>query len=423
MRIELPNGTKLLSETQILDAIDRREPDINSLVYLDQDATQNIDDETSAGYPVVFVKDNIAVRGAPWACGSATRMDQSATRDSAVVTLLRQAGATILGTTNMDEFAMGASTETSAWGPTRNPWDAARSAGGSSGGSAAAAAAYGALAVGTDTGGSIREPAAQCGVVGVKPTHGQISVDGVVPFAPSLDTVGPLAPTVSSAAWLHDVMASSGKAMTRAAEAGARKQRLDSTIGVVSEMSTDHNSPEIIEALDRTIRELTDMGANVVTVSLPSAVVALNTYFVLSSVEALPVLEHHAQIGALGIEAQYRLDQGRALVDTPAWQDALIDRDRITSELEQLFADCDILLTPTMPLVAPPLKRADLDDPLLIPRTDWWTVEANLAGIPAMSFSAGVGRDSGLPVGMQLMAPKHHDADLYFTAATLPHTH
>lgn len=405
------------SGAALFERIHQTEPAINSLVHIDGDAARALDSMPDAT-PVV-VKDNIAVAGAPWACGSLTRAGRQAVTDAAVVRSLRDAGAVIIGTSNMDEFAMGASTDTSAWGATRNPWDTSRSAGGSSGGSAASVSAYGVLAVGTDTGGSIREPASQCGVVGVKPTDGSISVDDLVPFAPSMDTVGPLAPDTAGAAWLHDVMAISGCTMSTAAENGGNERHIDATVGVVNEMAGDRNAPEIVSALERTLDQLASLGARVEPVSLPSMMMSLNTYYVLSSVEALPVLEEHARLGELGPEATHRLGQGRSFADTSDWRNALDARDRIRGDLNRLFDKCDLLLSPTMPLVAPPLTRKDLDDPLLIPRTDWWTVEANLAGIPAISIPCEYDARTGLPIGMQLMAPAHRDADLYYAAAAL----
>ena len=406
------------------------EPHINAMVHIDAAEAHAPDREDglagSAGPlsgRVVVVKDNIAVLGAPWACGSATRRGEPpASRDAEVVHRLRAAGAIILGTTNLDEFAMGASTESSAWGATHNPIRLDRSPGGSSGGSAAAVAAYGVLALGTDSGGSIREPASQCGVVGMKPSSGAIPVDGVVPFAPSLDTVGPLARTVAETALLHDVAAGTDRAMlmSSAAAHGAQMARLDGwTIGVVTQMSGSRNAPEVIERFERATALLHVLGAGLVEASLPRTGQALRTYFELSSVEALLVLESHVRLGDLGPEAMHRLEQGRALIGTQVWDDAQVAREQITLDLDECFARCDLLISPTIPLVAPPLGRAGLDDPLAIPRTDWWTVEANLAGIPAMSLPSGLDLVTGLPVGLQLMAPRGRDALIYEAAAAL----
>lgn len=407
-----------------LDAVAARDGELNALVHLDRSVLEPADgripDGPLSGRTVV-IKDNIAVRGAPWACGSATRRGGPvAARDAAVVRRLRAAGAVVAGTTNLDEFAMGASTESSVWGPTRNPWDRERSPGGSSGGSAAATAAYGVLSLGTDTGGSIREPAAQCGVVGVKPSRGSIPLDGVVPFASSLDTVGPLARTVADAALVHDVIGGWGSTLRTAAAGGRVAPGLaDVTVGVIEQMSGERNAPEIREAFGRAYEAFAALGARMAQVSLARTGEALQTYFAISSVEALLVLESHVGLGELGDEARHRLEIGRSLHDTAQWRDALGIREMVAYDVTRCFETCDLLISPTMPLVAPPLGRRGVDDPLAVPRTDWWTVEANLAGIPAMSFPCGSGSETGMPVGLQLMAPHGMDARLYRVAAAI----
>ena len=406
-------------------AIAERDGVLNTLVHLDREALEPPTGTQTADGPLcgraVVVKDNIAVRGAPWACGSSTRRDDPpAERDALVVRRLREAGAIIVGTTNLDEFAMGASTESSAWGPTRNPWDPERSPGGSSGGSAAAAAAYDVLAIGSDTGGSIREPASQCGVVGVKPSHGGVSLDAVVPFAPSLDTVGPLARSVTDAALLHDVLAGSDGQFKGAADGGRAAPTLaDLTVGVVDQMSGDRNSPEIREQFGRACDALVAHGAHLRHVPLARTGQALQTYYTISSVEALIVLESHAWVGELGEEASQRLEIGRGLVGSDELRDAFSVREMVARDLGHGLASCDLLISPTMPLVAPPLGRRGVDDPLAVPRTDWWTVEANLAGVPAMSMPCGLGSTTRLPVGLQLMAPRGMDARLYRVAAAI----
>jgi len=402
-------------------AIAEREHELNTLIHIEEAA---FDAEARpgalSGRPLV-IKDNIAVHGAPWACGSATRRDDApAHRDAEVVRRLRDAGAAIVGTTNLDEFAMGASTESSAWGPTHNPWDPERSPGGSSGGSAAAAAAYGVLALGTDTGGSIREPASQCGVVGMKPSHGSVPLDAVVPFALTLDFVGPLAPTVVDAALVHDAIVGAGTAMHDAARAGQVEPGLaDLTIGVIEQMSGDRNGPEILDAFAHARDAIAARDASLRQESLAHTDDVLRTYFTVSSVESLMVLESHARLGELGDEAQHRLEKGRMLYDTARWRDALTSRRTIARDVARCFESSDVLICPTMPLVAPPLGRRGVDDPLAVPRTDWWTVEANLAGIPAMSIPCGLGAQTGLPVGLQLMAPHGMDARLYRVAASI----
>ncbi|UPK76209.1 amidase family protein [Nocardioidaceae bacterium SCSIO 66511] len=405
----------------VLDDIAARDASLNAMVHVFTDAVDSAPvSGPLSGRPVV-VKDNIAVRGAPWACGSAVRRGlPPAERDAEVVRRLRRAGAVIVGTTNLDEFAMGASTESSAWGPTHNPWNHERSPGGSSGGSAAAVAAYDVLALGTDTGGSIREPASQCGVVGMKPTHGSIPLDGVVPFASSLDTVGPLARTVADTATLHDVLASADGQFSAAAEGGLAAPTLaDLTIGVIEQMSGERNSPEIREQFARAYEALAARGARLRYVPLARTGQALQTYFTISSVEALMVLESHAWQGDLGAEAAHRHEIGRSLAESDELREAFSIREMVARDVGHALASCDVLISPTMPLVAPPLGRTGVDNPLAVPRTDWWTVEANLAGIPALSMPCGRGPESGLPIGLQLMAPGGLDARLYRVAAAI----
>lgn len=393
-----------------------REPELNAFVHLDRAGAQR---ELAAARPgplsgrLVAVKDNIAVRGGPWACGSATRrglLPAGAETDAEVVRRLRSAGAVVVGTTNLDELAMGASTETSAWGPTHNPYDPARTPGGSSGGSAAAVAAYDVLAVGTDTGGSIREPASMCGVVGVVPSHGSVPTGGLVAFAPSMDRIGPLAPTVREAALLHEVMAGVD-GLVHAADLGARSRLVGRSVGVIEPMSGERNAPEVVVRLQVVLDLLRALGASVVPVRVPSFGDLLDVYVSLSSVEALPVLEQHAALGQLGEEAASRLDTGLRLRGTRTHAEALATRRQIVADVTAAFSRCEVMLSPTVPLVAPLLGRPGMGDPLARPRTDWWTVEANLAGVPAASIPAGLG--NGLPVGVQLVAPPGRDDRLY----------
>lgn len=405
---------------QILAAIDEREGSIGAFVHVDPDEVR-AQAPTAAGRlagTLVAVKDNIAVTGAPWACGSDSRRDRAREHaDAEVVRRLRRAGATIIGTTNLDEFAMGASTESSAWGPTRNPWDESRTAGGSSGGSAAAVAAYGVHAVGTDTGGSIREPAAFCGVVGVVPSPGTVPTKGVVDFAPTLDRVGPMAPHVAGAAALHEVMAGLPGTLTTAAEQGRREQDLTGwTIGRVVPMSGERNDAGVLEAFDATVDVLEGLGAEVVDVAVRHFGDLLDVYLAVTSVEAIPVLAEHEGHG-LGEQALSRLEIGRRLRGTHALAEAHSLRDRIAVDARAVLSRCRLMISPTVPLVAPPLGRQGMDDPLARPRTDWWTVEANLAGLAAMSLPIGL--SDGLPIGLQLMSAPGDDAALYRVGASV----
>lgn len=398
---------------RILAAIEEREGSVAAFVHVDAEGARA--EIASARGPlageVVAVKDNIAVTGAPWACGSDSRRHGPRGHgDAEVVRRLRAAGAAIIGTTNLDEFAMGASTESSAWGPTRNPWDESRTAGGSSGGSGAAVAAYGVHAVGTDTGGSIREPAAFCGVVGVVPSPGTVPTDGVVDFAPSLDRVGPMAPDVAGAAALHEVMAGMS-GLTAAALEGRRGRDLTGwTIGRIVPMSGERNDPGVLELFDESVHVLEDLGAEVVDIDVRHFGDLLDVYLAVTSVEAIPVLAEHEGLG-LGEQALSRLEIGRRLHGTHAHAEALSLRRRIATDTRAALARCRLMVSPTVPLVAPPLGRAGMDDPLARPRTDWWTVEANLAGLAAMSVP--IGTSDGLPAGLQLMSAPGDDAALY----------
>lgn len=406
----------------ILDAIADRDARLGAFVHLDADGARAAAARGTAGPlagQVVAVKDNIAMTGAPWACGSAARHDRAPDHgDAEVVRRLRRAGAVVVGTTNLDELAMGASTESSAWGPTRNPWDETRTAGGSSGGAGAAAAAYGIPNVGTDTGGSIREPAAFCGVVGVVPSPGTVPTEGVVDFAPTLDRVGPLAVDVAGAAALHDVLAGNenGRHSAAAREGAAVADLTGWTLGRVVPMSGERNDAGVHARFEEAVRVLESLGAEVVDINVPRFGDLLDVYLTLTSVEALPVLTEH-EAGGLGEQARSRLEIGRRLVGTDEHAEALELRRRITADARAVLGQCQLMISPTVPLVAPPLGRPGLDDPLARPRTDWWTVEANLAGLAAMSVPIGL--SEGLPVGLQLMAGAGDDLALYRAGSAL----
>lgn len=376
-----------------------------------------------AGVPFV-VKDNIDVSGQTTASGSRAHAGVIALRDASVVARLLAADAVLVGRANMDELAMGASTQTSAFGATRNPWDQRRSPGGSSGGSAAAVAAgLAVLALGTDTGGSIREPASQCGVVGLAPTPGLVPVDGVVPFAPELDRAGPLARTVRDAALLLDVLTST--------PGDTPPSPLPHRVGVIEQFAGPRNSPAVLARLDAARRCFDDHGIEVVDVSIPDALLALTAYMQLTSAACVPLMEPYVRTGQAGHEVVRRWTLGRALLgpDAHLLVEARAVAGRLVEQCRAVLDGCDLLLSPTMPTTAPLLAARTADagdmslhemaDPLVAPYTDCWTVLANLAGLPAASVPFGTSDEDGMPVGMMLSGPPGSDRALLALAACL----
>jgi aspartyl-tRNA(Asn)/glutamyl-tRNA(Gln) amidotransferase subunit A len=405
--------------------IDATEPRVRALVHRTTGEEAAADESTRsgalAGLPVV-VKDNVAVAGMPLTCASRAWLDVAPRgRDAELVRRIRSAGGVVRAKANLDEFAMGASTETSCFGPTHNPLALRHTPGGSSGGSAAAVAAHQApLAVGTDTGGSTREPAAQCGLVGMKPSLGSVPTEGVVPFAPSLDQPGPLARHVADAALLHDVLAGTDGGLLHAAVRGAQADDLRGLrVAVVTELCGARNAVGVRARFDAALDLLEHLGAEVVELSCPTVDQGLETYFAISSVECLPTLEGPMTTGELGDEAVRRYEIGESLLAEPgSVETARLAALQMKAELDAAFEEVPVLLSPTMPTTAARLGGY-LDDPLAVPRTDCWTVVANLTEVPALSLPGGVSPTDGLPVGLQLMAPLHHDARLYELGATL----
>lgn len=404
-----------------LEVIARENPGVNALVHVDAEgalaAARALDERVAAGIRTgglagvpVAVKDNIDVGGQVTSAGSAGRLPVSAVRDATVVTRLRAADAILLGRANMDELAMGASTQTSAYGPTRNPLDHRRSPGGSSGGSAAAVAAgMVPLSLGTDTGGSIREPASQCGLVGMAPSQGRAAMRGVLPFAPGFDTVGPLGHSVADVRLAAEVL--SGRRLR--SRLGARPR-----LGVPRELCGSANQPGVLERFDAALHRLREVGCELVPVSLPTAPRGLDAYMKLTSVAALPVLRQGVQTPNAGAEVVRRHEyadhlrrHARDLLD-----EAARDRDRLRAETATVLAECDLLVSPTMPTTAPllfgDLTPEDLTDPMARPYTDCWTVVTSLSGIPSLSVPMGTSSYDGMPVGLMLTGPAGSDAEL-----------
>jgi aspartyl-tRNA(Asn)/glutamyl-tRNA(Gln) amidotransferase subunit A len=400
-----------------------------------------------AGVPVAL-KDNLCTRGVATTCSSRILDGWRPPYDATVVTRLRQAGAVIVGKTNMDEFAMGSSTENSAYGPTRNPHDPTRVPGGSSGGSAAAVAAgFAALALGSDTGGSIRQPAALCGVVGVKPTYGLVSRYGLVAFASSLDQVGPLATTVADAALALEVIAGHDGADSTSIPQGAPSlsEMLDRgadglRIGVIREL-VEGIDPDVGARLSAAVAALEAAGAKVDEASVPSVTLGLSAYYVLATAEASSNLARYdgvryglrvdgddvtAMYGAtraagFGAEVKRRIMLGTYALSA-GYYDAYYGqaqrvRTLVLRDFEAAYASYDLLLAPTTPTTAFELG-AKTADPLTMYLSDVCTIPSNLAGHPAVSVPYGRG-DDGLPIGVQLLGPALGEATLFRAAAAL----
>jgi aspartyl-tRNA(Asn)/glutamyl-tRNA(Gln) amidotransferase subunit A len=402
-----------------------------------------------AGVPVA-VKDVLTTRGLATTCGSRILEGWRPPYDATVITRLRAAGAVLVGKANMDEFAMGSSTENSAFFPTANPWDTTRVPGGSSGGSAAAVSAgFSPLAVGTDTGGSIRQPAALCGVVGVKPTYGRVSRYGLVAYASSLDQAGPLATTVADAAllleiiWGHDPADSTSiptppEPLSPTLENGVAGLR----VGIITELTeTDGIQPEVAAAVEAARTILEEAGAEVDKVSVPSVEYGLSAYYIIAPAEASSNLARFdgvryglrrdggdvATMNALTREAGFGAEvKRRIMIGTYALSAGYYDayygqaqrvRTLIINDFARAYERFDVLLSPTSPTTAFALG-AKVDDPLAMYLSDVCTIPTNLAGAPAISVPAGLDGD-GLPVGVQVLAPALGEAVMFRAARAL----
>jgi len=458
---EVREGRRKAAEVveHFLAAIEAREPELHAfnLVLADEaraaaaavDAAvgRGLDPGPLAGVPIAL-KDNLCTRGIPTTCSSQILAGWRPPYDATVVARLRDAGAVVVGKTNLDEFAMGSSTENSAFGPTRNPHDHTRVPGGSSGGSAAAVAAgFAPLALGSDTGGSIRQPAALCGVVGMKPTYGLVSRYGLVAFASSLDQIGPFASTVADAAALLEVIGGHDPADSTSID--RPPPRLLPTlgdgvgglrVGVVREL-TDGIDADVLDRLHQAADALGAAGAQVGEASVPAAVYGLSAYYLIAPAEASSNLSRYdgvrygLRVPGEDVTAMYEATRAkgfgpevkrRIMLGTYALSAGYYDayygqaqrvRTLIIRDFEAAYRDFDVLLAPTAPTTAFRLG-AKTDDPLAMYLSDVCTIPSNLAGDPAISVPFGSGAD-GLPVGVQVLAPALGEEVLFRVAAVL----
>ncbi len=452
----------------VFDRIDAEESRLHAYLSLDREAALaeaarwdgavgRDDAPPLAGIPVA-VKDNICTQGWPTTCGSRILAGFRPPYDATVVTRLRRAGAIILGKANCDEFAMGSSTENSAYGPTRNPWDETRVPGGTSGGpTAAVAAGEATLALGSDTGGSIRQPAAFCGVVGMKPTYGRVSRFGLVAFASSLDQIGPIARSVRDAALLLQVIAGRDAADSTSAdvEVPAYADRLTTSLrgirlGIVREFFAEGLDAGVAASVRDAIETCRGLGAVCEEVSLPHASFALPAYYIVAPAEASSNLARYAgvQYGhrassatdlitlysrtrreGFGAEVKRRIMLGTYALSSGYYEAfylrALRVRTLIRRDFEAAFERFDALVGPVTPTVAFRLGEK-VDDPLQMYLSDVYTVPLNLAGVPGISVPCGA--VGGLPVGLQVIGRAFDEQTIFnvahaFEQATPFHAH
>jgi aspartyl-tRNA(Asn)/glutamyl-tRNA(Gln) amidotransferase subunit A len=442
-----------------LARIAERESDIHAFNLVTADAAREsarrIDDMVAAGRDPgalagvpIALKDNMCTRGVPTTCSSRILEGWKPPYDATVVSRLAELGAVSVGKTNLDEFAMGSSTENSAFGVTLNPRDISRVAGGSSGGSAAAvAAAFAPVSLGSDTGGSIRQPAALCGVVGVNPTYGTVSRYGLVAFASSLDQIGPFSADVRDSALIlesisgHDPMDSTSIPqgpldLLSVLDHGVKGMR----IGRITDMP-EGADPDVLERLEAAFDALRAAGATIVDVELPSLKYGLTAYYLIAPAEASSNLARYdgvrygRRVDAVDTNSMYMATRAagfgdevkrRIMLGTYAlsagyydayYGKALKVRRLISDDFARAYATADVLLTPTSPI--PAFKVGEkADDPLAMYLCDVYTIPTNLAGHPAMSVPFGTSRD-GLPIGVQVMASTLGEQPMFKAAAAL----
>ncbi len=428
-----------------LRAVHEGETDLHAVLHA---ATQGLESEPLTAGPLagvpVAVKDNFCTRGLPTGCGSKILQGWMSPYEATAVRKLREAGAVIVAKTNMDEFAMGSSTENSAYGPSRNPHDRTRAPGGSSGGSAVAVAAgIAPIGLGSETGGSVRQPASFCGVVGVKPTYGRVSRFGLVAFASSLDCVAPFGRTVDDAAFATEVISGHDPHDATSSDRPVPSMRVGPgplaglVVGVPTEYFPDSLDPAVRAHCERAIAALKAQGATVREVSLPHTALAIPVYYIIAPAEASANLarfdgaRYGLRVAAPGVQEMFAATRAtgfgpevtrRILLGTYVLSAGYYDayyrkaqevRALITADFARVFASgVHALFTPTTP--TPAFKLGAITDPYEMYLSDIFTVTANLAGIPGLSLP--IGRVQGLPVGGQILA-SHFDEPTMFRVA------
>jgi aspartyl-tRNA(Asn)/glutamyl-tRNA(Gln) amidotransferase subunit A len=437
-----------------LDAIRRRDPKVRAFLHVDEasalEQARRVDGKRRTGQPLgalaglpVALKDVLCTRGQPTTCASKILRNFVPPYDAHVVSRLRDADAVLIGKTNMDEFAMGSSTENSAFQVTRNPWDLERIPGGSSGGSAAAVAACEApLALGTDTGGSVRQPAGLCGLVGLKPSYGRVSRFGLVAFASSLDQVSPFAHDVAGAALLLEVIAGHDRRDSTSVDRPVPPytKSLDEpvrplTIGVAKEYFGEGLDAEVEAAVRAALKVYEKLGARVEEVSLPHSPYAIATYYLVATAEASSNLARydgvhygHRSTGHKDLIDMYAKSRGegfgaevkrRIMLGTYAlssgykdayYLKALKVRRLIRDDFDRAFARCDVVMGPTSPTAAFKIGERS-DDPLQMYLSDIYTISCNLAGLPGVSVPCGFTK-TGLPIGLQILGAPFEEEKL-----------
>lgn len=442
----------------LIKRIENTDPSVQGYLRIDsEDAiaqAESSDLSKPLGGVPIAVKDNIAAKGQLTTCASKILENFRSPYDATVIGKLREAGAILLGRTNMDEFAMGSSTEHSAFQVTKNPWDLQRTPGGSSGGSAAVVAARSAVAaLGSDTGGSIRQPAALCGCVGLKPTYGRVSRYGLVAFASSLDQIGPLTRTVEDAALLLNViggvdpMDNTSRPLPVPDYTAALTQSVQGLkIGIPQEYFSEGIDPEVRDALRQSIQWYASNGAEILDISLPHTSSATATYYLIATAEASANLARfdgirygHRAADPDGILDLYKRTKAegfgpevkrRIILGTYAlssgyhakyYERAQKVRYLLRQDFDAAFGQCDLILTPTAPTPAFKIGQ-HTTDPLQMYLVDILTLAANLTGVCALSLPCGFSQDK-LPIGMQLLGPHFKEETILRAAHTYEQAH